>query len=106
MTRVRTVPEWMMGAGRESSNFIYVSVGSGIGSGIVIEGKLHYGVHGIVGQVGHITVDPTGPDYACGNVGCLEAVLLPMMVENDPDVQGIAQRLSQAVITVGAIVDP
>ncbi len=52
----------------------YLSIGTGIAAGIMIDGKLYRGVHGMAGEIGHIPVDPAGPRCACGAYGCLEAV--------------------------------
>jgi len=60
------------GAGREFSDFIYVSGELGVGAGIIIGGELFRGAHGFGGELGHTTVEPEGERCACGNRGCLE----------------------------------
>jgi predicted NBD/HSP70 family sugar kinase len=60
------------GAGREFSDFIYVSGELGVGAGIIVGGELFRGAHGFGGELGHTTVDPSGERCACGNQGCLE----------------------------------
>lgn len=65
--------EWLYGAGRGTSHMVYVTVSTGIGSGLVLNGRLYEGVSGSAGEVGHIILDPQGPLCACGNRGCLEA---------------------------------
>jgi predicted NBD/HSP70 family sugar kinase len=60
------------GIGLEITNFVYFAVGSGVGSGVVLNGKVFRGAHGLAGEVGHITVDIHGPKCPCGNYGCLE----------------------------------
>ncbi|MFH0812074.1 MAG: ROK family protein [Pseudomonadota bacterium] len=62
------------GAGRGTNDLICLTLGTGIGGGIIINGKLLHGVDGMAGEVGHITVDPHGPRCSCGNYGCLEAL--------------------------------
>lgn len=57
-----------------ASNYIYVKVGTGIGCGLVIDGKIYRGSSGVAGEFGHFTIDKNGPLCACGNHGCLEAV--------------------------------
>jgi glucokinase-like ROK family protein len=57
-----------------ASNYIYVKVGTGIGCGLVIDGKIYRGSSGVAGEFGHFTIDNDGPLCACGNRGCLEAV--------------------------------
>ena len=66
--------EGRYGAALGASNFIYVKVGTGIGCGMVIDGKIYRGSSGVAGEFGHFTVDRDGPLCACGNRGCLEAV--------------------------------
>ena len=55
-------------------HFIFVKIGTGIGAGIISNGKLHRGSDGSAGDIGHICVDKEGPLCACGNKGCLEAM--------------------------------
>lgn len=59
--------------GREARNVLVVAMGTGIGGGIVIEGRLHRGSTGSAGEIGHTRVDPRGPRCACGARGCVEA---------------------------------
>ncbi|MGB9767757.1 MULTISPECIES: ROK family protein [Dictyoglomus] len=66
--------EWLVGAGRGTKTMICVALGTGIGSGIVLNGKLWIGAHGMAGEFGHITVLPDGPICGCGNRGCIEAI--------------------------------
>jgi predicted NBD/HSP70 family sugar kinase len=60
------------GAGREFSDFIYISGELGIGAGIIVGGELFRGAHGFGGELGHTTIEPDGRLCACGNRGCLE----------------------------------
>lgn len=60
------------GAGRDFSNFVFVTLGTGVGGAIVLDGKLFRGPWGTAGEIGHMTVDPDGPKCNCGNYGCLE----------------------------------
>jgi glucokinase len=66
--------EWRYGAGRETRHFLYVTVSTGIGGGIVIGGELYRGADGLAGEIGHMVVDPDGPRCTCGRRGCLEAL--------------------------------
>ncbi len=61
-----------LGAGRGLRDFVYVAAGSGIGAGIVIDGELYRGAHDLAGEIGHATIEATGPLCPCGNLGCLE----------------------------------
>jgi predicted NBD/HSP70 family sugar kinase len=60
------------GAGRGSSNVVYLKLATGIGAGIVIGGRLFEGAGGTAGEIGHTTIDETGDICRCGNRGCLE----------------------------------
>ena len=66
--------EQKYGAGRGYKHLIYMTLSTGIGGGVVIDGRLYTGRGGFAGELGHITVDRNGPPCNCGNVGCLEAV--------------------------------
>jgi predicted NBD/HSP70 family sugar kinase len=66
--------ELTWGAGRECSSFAYVKAATGIGAGIVIDGKLLRGASGTAGEIGHTTLDEAGALCYCGNRGCLETV--------------------------------
>src|SRR5712664_2364142 len=64
--------ELTWGAGRECSNFAYIKAATGIGAGLVIDGRLLHGVTGTAGEIGHTTLDESGALCYCGNRGCLE----------------------------------
>ena len=64
--------EWRYGAGRGKTDMLFVNVGTGIGGGVIIGGKLHRGRHGLAGEVGHTVVKPDGPVCTCGKHGCVE----------------------------------
>lgn len=70
---VAALGEQWKGAGEGSGNVVFVTLGTGVGGGIVAEGRLIHGV-GAAGEIGHMTVDPTGYECTCGNIGCLETV--------------------------------
>jgi glucokinase len=65
--------EMMYGAAREMRNFISITLGTGLGSGIVVNGKIVYGADGFAGELGHTVVYPDGRVCSCGKRGCLEA---------------------------------
>jgi len=71
---VMALGELRAGAGVGIDNFIFVKIGTGIGSGIVCHGFIYRGSDGCAGDIGHICVDREGPVCHCGNTGCLEAV--------------------------------
>ena len=66
------IGEQLYGAGRGKSAFIVITIGTGLGSGLVLEGKLWKGIGGFAAELGHVTVDPDGELCSCGNNGCLE----------------------------------
>lgn len=66
--------EYRLGAGRGAADMLLVTVGTGIGGGIVSGGSLFRGAHGFAAEVGHIIVEPGGPLCGCGNHGCWEQV--------------------------------
>jgi len=69
------------GAGRNRTSLIYVTVGTGIGGGIVLDGKLYRGVDGAHPEIGHHVIDPAGPQCTCGFRGCWESLAAgPAMV--------------------------
>lgn len=66
--------EFYFGAAKGVDDFIYVTLSTGIGGGIVIDGKIHTGAIGAAGEVGHMTIDDNGPICNCGNRGCWETL--------------------------------
>ncbi|MEJ2041619.1 MAG: ROK family protein, partial [Desulfosarcinaceae bacterium] len=66
--------EFRFGSGRDTRCFVYVTVSTGIGGGIVIDGKVFTGAIGTAGEIGHMTIDNDGPVCSCGNRGCWEAL--------------------------------
>lgn len=68
------IGELCFGAARSARNFIYITLSTGIGGGIVIDGKVYSGAIGAAGEVGHMTIDDDGPQCNCGNRGCWEAL--------------------------------
>lgn len=65
--------EWWRGAARGAHHAIGVTVGTGIGGGIILDGRLYHGVSDVAGEIGHTTIDAHGRRCACGNDGCVEA---------------------------------
>ncbi|HHX51510.1 MAG TPA: ROK family protein [Clostridia bacterium] len=67
--------ELWLGAGRKQENFLLLTIGTGIGSGLILEGKLYRGFSGSGPEAGHMTVDPGGLACSCGRNGCLETLV-------------------------------
>ena len=65
--------ELRLGAGRGAASLVGLTLGTGVGGVIAIDGRVHLGHDGTAGEVGHQTIDPNGPMCGCGNRGCLEA---------------------------------
>lgn len=69
-----TIAERWFGKGRDVDSFAVVTVGAGVGCGLVLGGELFTGATGLAGELGHLPLFPDGPDCSCGNSGCLEAI--------------------------------
>lgn len=64
--------EYLFGSGKNLKNFVYLTVSTGIGGGIIINGELYRGTNSNAGEIGHMTIDFKGPKCNCGNIGCFE----------------------------------
>ncbi len=69
---VAALGEFWLGAGRDYDSLFMFTLGTGVGGGIILDGKIWHGMTGMAGEPGHMTIDPSGPPCACGNNGCLE----------------------------------
>jgi predicted NBD/HSP70 family sugar kinase len=81
-----TLAEKWFGKGQGLDNFLTVTIGRGVGLGIVVNGQIYSGFHGGAGEFGHTVIDPDGPQCACGNRGCLETYI------SDPALLRIAKE--------------
>jgi glucokinase len=79
-----------LGAGKDTQNFLCMTLGTGVGGGVVCEGHLLHGHDGNAAEVGHICIDYNGPRCACGGIGCLELYC---------SATGIARRTKAAIET-------
>ena len=68
-----TVGEWWLGAAKGGVNVVGMTIGTGIGGGLIINGELYHGSSDVAGEIGHTTIDMNGRHCKCGNYGCLEA---------------------------------
>src|SRR4051812_28826038 len=68
-----TLGEWWQGAAQGGRNVVGLTIGTGIGGGLIIDGKLFHGSSDVAGEIGHTTIDLNGRHCKCGNYGCLEA---------------------------------
>lgn len=67
-----TLAEWKLGAGRGAKNLVCLTLGTGVGGGLILEGRLYRGGWGGAGEIGHIPIAQEGPRCSCGGRGCLE----------------------------------
>src|SRR3954471_9020793 len=66
--------EFRYGAGKDVEHLVFITLGTGVGGGVITHGVLLRGAQGAGGELGHVTIDPAGPRCGCGNRGCLEAL--------------------------------
>ena len=76
--------EWWRGAARGAQVVVGVTVGTGVGGGLVLDGKIFHGASDVAGEFGHMTLDLTGRRCACGHSGCLEASASGPAIANRP----------------------
>ncbi|MBM3804562.1 MAG: ROK family protein [Acidimicrobiia bacterium] len=81
--------EMTAGAAREAQDFVYVSIGTRVGAGLVINRRIYQGAGGFAGELGHISVDPEGKKCFCGSSGCLERYV---------SAPSIAQRVEERIV--------
>jgi len=74
-TNAPVLAEQRYGAGKGARDLIYITIGPGLGSGIIIDGQIYHGIDGTAGEFGHTIIDPNGPLCSCGNYGCLETLV-------------------------------
>lgn len=126
-----TVAEQLFGAARGIPNFLVLTVGRGIGMGIVVNGVVHRGTRGGAGEIGHVESVPDGPACWCGRRGCLEAVAaepalvreilaltgtlvrpadIAALAERESVVAGVLERagrhIGRAVASISTVLDP
>ncbi|MGY0235616.1 ROK family protein [Longispora urticae] len=98
---VAALAEYVWGAGRDCADLVYVKVATGIGAGIILNGRLYRGTDGTAGELGHVTLDVNGPVCRCGNRGCVELwaggrALLDQARVTLPDLGGLTDLVAQA----------
>ena len=69
-----TLGEWKFGAGQGLNSLVLVTLGTGVGGGLILDGHLWHGTFGSAVELGHVVVDPEGPPCICGRKGCLESL--------------------------------
>lgn len=106
---IMALGEQRAGDGGGIDHFIFVKIGTGIGAGIISNGRIHRGSDGCAGDIGHICVDKKGPLCSCGNIGCLEAMAAgPAIVSRAMDASrnGSSPTLSLMRESNGGILHP
>jgi glucokinase len=96
---VAALGEQWLGAARGVPNMAVVTLGTGIGGGIVLEGKIWHGMNGMAGEFGHVTLEPSGHPCGCGNHGCAEqyaSASALMRMAREAIASGAAPSLAQA----------
>jgi glucokinase len=88
--------EKWMGAGRDVNDLVLLTLGTGIGGGIISGGRVLHGHVGMAGELGHITIDPNGNPCGCGNFGCLEKHASATAVESMAKLLSLGDNLSSA----------
>lgn len=91
--------ELTWGAGRDCSNFAYLKAATGIGAGLVVDGRLLRGASGTAGEIGHTTLDESGALCRCGNRGCLETVA------SGPAILQLVGRAEPGTLTLGRVIE-
>ncbi len=87
--------EWACGAGRDAQSLVVLTIGTGIGSGIILDGNLWHGKCGFAGELGHIIVNAEGEICKCGVRGCLETEsAAPKIIKNYQEIKKIKENLS------------
>ena len=90
------------GAGRGYGSMIMITLGTGFGGGIILDGKLWSGEDGFAGELGHITIDPSGPECGCGSNGCVETyvslVAIKRIVRQYPGLREKLENVEKAEI--------
>lgn len=96
-----TAAEWRLGAGQGHDDVQLVTLGTGIGGGAVVSGRLQRGVNGFAGEPGHMVVDPDGPPCVCGKRGCWERYASGSGLARLAREAAVGGRLSRVVALAG-----
>ena len=93
--------EWKTGAARGIDDFVMVTLGTGIGGGVIAGGSLIRGTNGFTGEIGHMVVDPDGPPCPCGRRGCWERYALGSGLGRLAREAAVGKRLERVVMLAG-----
>jgi len=95
--------EWQLGAGRGADDMVMVTLGTGIGGGLVLGGRLQRGANGFAGEIGHMVVDPEGEPCPCGRRGCWERYASGSGLGRMAQEAAAAGRLRDVLDAVGGV---
>ncbi|MCJ7823908.1 MAG: ROK family protein, partial [Anaerolineales bacterium] len=99
---VAALGEWRFGAGQGTENMIYLTISTGIGGGVIADGRLLLGARGLAGELGHLTIESNGPTCGCGIKGHIEAVAAGPAIARNATAQLDAGKLSALNETLNA----
>jgi len=88
--------ELRMGAGRGSSSMVGITLGTGVGGVIALDGRVYQGHDGAAGELGHQTIEPDGPDCTCGGKGCLEVFVRADAIEAASGAPSVEEAVERA----------
>lgn len=97
------VGEHELGAGRGVRDFLLVTLGTGVGGGLILDGELFVGSGGMAGEIGHVVVDPNGPPCGCGARGCLETLASASAAERRARASGLPRAKPGDLVELAAI---
>jgi N-acetylglucosamine repressor len=98
--------ELLYGAGQSVQNFLVITLGRGVGMGIVANGQVYRGARGAGAEFGHTIVDPNGPTCACGNRGCLETFVAEPWLIKQTQARGVLVETPEAMVAAARAGDP
>lgn len=93
-----TLAEQLYGSAQHAQNFLVITVGRGVGMGIVVNGQIYRGARGGAGEFGHIVIDPNGFHCGCGNRGCLETFVAEPWLLRRASMSGLAAGTPEELI--------
>ena len=99
--RLAGLAELLQGAARGCRDYLFVSLGTGVGGAVFLGGKPYAGAHGTGGELGHTTVAPDGPQCSCGKQGCVESMASARAIETDYE-RRTGRRAEARAVAAGA----
>lgn len=97
--------EGWVGSAKGCKNYCCITLGTGVGGGIVIDGKILHGARGMAGEVGHMVIDPNGPVCGCGAKGCLEVYASAQGIKR-MTIEAIESGMGKKILNYNEKIDP